>query len=802
MKFSQLESICQGKIVRLSRDQEIKELVTDTRKISVRSGGLFFAIQGVNLDGHKYASEAYESGVRCFVVEKEVKLPDDANIIQVESAISALQAIAADHRSQFKCPVIGITGSNGKTIVKEWLAQMLDHRYSVVKSPKSYNSQIGVPLSVWQMSDRHNVAIFEAGISQLGEMTKLQAIIKPSLGIFTNLGEAHNAGFSSKTQKATEKAHLFEHSKKVIYRVDYEEIHDALSKTIKNKSALIGWQLTSQTANQYTIKVGNESLSCRLKFSDEASVENCLHCAVAMHILGFGQEIIQSRLDTLSTVKMRLEMKQAVNRSYVIDDTYNNDLHGLEIALGFLNGNKQKNKRSVILSDLYQTGLDPDQLYAKVAEMIKNHKINRLIGVGSEIKRLAELLPIECVFFADTEELLQSSIKMQDEIVLVKGSRNFEFERVVDQLEYKAHGTVLEVNLENLVHNLNYFRSKLEPTTKVMAMVKAYAYGGGNHEIANLLQFHKLDYLGVAYTDEAVDLRKNGVHMPVMIMNPSPDSFRLLKEFNLEPEIYSLEQFYDFIAFFEGEDTAPGIHIKLETGMNRLGFGEGDIKRLVELLKIHKKINVKSIFSHLAGSEDIRHNEYTQRQAERFDVMSRQLMNGLWYKPLRHLLNTGGIIRHPYYQYDMVRLGIGLYGYDPTEQFGEEIHSVGTLKSNISQVKLVKAGESIGYGRAGVAQRDMKVAVVPIGYADGYVRAFGNGVGKMLVAGKRVPTVGNVCMDMTMLDVSEITAHSGDEVIIFGDDPKIGELASWVNTIPYEILTNVSQRVKRVFVSG
>ncbi len=799
MKFSEIAKCTGGMTLQLPRDVEIKELITDTRKLSINAGAVFFAIAGKNHDGHQYTTDAYKSGVRMFVVERPVKLADDACIIQVDNSITAMQTIASAHRQQYKYPVIGITGSNGKTIVKEWLAQMLDYKYSVVKSPKSFNSQLGVPLSVWQMTDRHNVAIFEAGISEAGEMARLEEVIKPTVGIFTNIGEAHNAGFKSHAEKAREKALLFKDCKKVIYSADHLEVANALEQTIKNPSALIAWKVTKRENGKITLQVGKEQLAIKLKYTDPASVENCLHCAATLFVLGFGEEMIQSRIDTLSGVKMRLEMKQAINRSYVIDDTYNNDLYGLEIALGFLSGNKQKKKKTLILSDLYQTGLDTSELYKKVGQMVKKNEINRLIGIGKEISKSAGEFSMETAFYATTEELLSSGFNIQDEIVLVKGSRNFAFERIVEKLEYKAHGTVLEINLENVVHNLNHYRSMLRPETKVMVMVKAFAYGGGNFEIANLLQFHKVDYLGVAYTDEAVELRKNGIHMPIMIMNPSPDSFRLLREFNLEPEIYSLDQFYDFIEFFEGEEGVPAIHLKLETGMNRLGFKAEELKRLIELLKIHKNISVKSIFSHLAGSEDPRHQEYTTQQAKTFETLSDQIMKGLWYKPMRHLLNTGGIVRHPDFQYDMVRLGIGLYGFDPT---GAEINVVGTLKSEVSQVKLVKAGESIGYGRAGFAQKDMKIAIVPIGYADGYLRAFGNGIGKMRIGDRLVPVVGNVCMDMTMLDVTDMKVHSGDEVVIFGDCPHISELAQWINTIPYEILTNISQRVKRTYVTG
>lgn len=799
MKFSEVDKITQGQLIQSTTDVEIRDLVTDTRNISVGQGVVFFAIEGKNHDGHQFVREAYDTGVRCFIVEKDVKLPSDSNILKVPNAVAAMQALVKTHRVQFNYPVVAITGSNGKTIVKEWLAQMLDYKFSIVKSPKSYNSQLGVPLSVWQMSDHHNVGIFEAGISTVDEMNKLEAIIKPSVGIFTNIGEAHNAGFESQQQKALEKAKLFKDTKKVIYCADHEVVESALKESVSN-DRLVAWKVTEQKGRKYNIQINNgDAIELRLKFSDHASVENSLHCAVALFVFGFGIDLIQQRLDTLSTIRMRLEMKQGVNRSYIIDDTYNNDLYGLEIALSFLNNQKQRVKKSLILSDLYQTGLDQKALYQKVDGLLKANGVKRIVGVGPEISSARDMFTIEASFFDTTQDFLDSDFTIQDEIVLIKGARDFKFEQVVDRYEYKVHGTVLEVNLESVVNNLNYYRSKLTDQTKVMVMVKAFAYGGGNFEIANLLQFHKVDYLGVAYTDEAVELRKNGIHLPIMVMNASLDSFRLIKEYNLEPEIYSLEQFYDFMDFFENEDAIPAIHIKLETGMNRLGFKENELTMLIDQLKMNKDIKVKSIFSHLAGSEDPRHREFTDRQVARFEVMSQRIMDALWYTPMRHIVNSAGISAYPQYHFDMVRLGIGLYGYDPCQTDNGQVHAIGTLKSHVSQIKQIPAGESIGYGRLGFAQTDMQIAIVPIGYADGYLRAFGDGKGSMLVNGQLVSTVGNVCMDMTMVDVTGLKVKSGDEVTVFGENPSIKQLADWIGTIPYEILTNISQRVKRVY---
>lgn len=801
MKFSGLSQWCTGKMLQLPLDIEMQGLAFDSRQIAIQSGVVFFAIAGQNHDGHRFIQDAYEKGVRLFVIEQEIKMKSDAAYFLAESAIGAMQALASAHRSEFTYPVIGITGSNGKTIVKEWLAQMLDDQFDIVKSPKSYNSQLGVPLSVWAMGAHHNLGIFEAGISEPGEMARLAEVIQPTIGIFTNIGEAHNAGFESISQKATEKAKLFAHAQKVIFCGAHDIVSKVLKKTRSSQVDLIAWNIIEQKGKKYRLEVLNKQLTFFLKYDDPASVENIMHCAAMLTVLGYDQEFIQLRLNRLSSIKMRLEMKQAINRSYVIDDTYNNDLYGLEVALDFLGRQNQRSKKTVILSDLYQTGLSNESLYTRVNELLQKNNIQKFIGIGNDINQSSACFHIPSSFYKSTQDFLSIGYTPADEIVLVKGARDFEFELIVNSLEQKAHGTVLEVNLENLIHNLNFYRSKLRPDTKIMVMVKALAYGGGNFEIANLLQFHKVDYLGVAYGDEAVELRKNGIHIPIMIMNVSSTSFRLLKEYNLEPEIYSLDQLVDFLDYFENMQDLPSIHIKLETGMNRLGFTEANLQRLIEQLKLHKNLKVKSIFSHLAGSEDPRHADYTQQQAERFERMSSAIMDNLWYKPMQHLVNTGGIANYPKLHFDMVRLGIGLHGFDPTQTEQGQLKIVSSLKCNVSQVKKIPAGESIGYGRSGFAKKDTTIAIVPIGYADGYLRAFGNGIGKMLINGQLVPTIGNVCMDMTMIDVTDVSVKSGDEVVIFGEKPGISDLADWIKTIPYEILTNVSQRVKRVFLS-
>lgn len=801
MNFSQLAEICGGEFLSHADDQKLTSLCIDTRNLSIQQGAVFFAIDGDNHDGHSYVQKAHDKGIRLFVVEKKIESIDDASLLLVGSTIAALQAIAAHHRQQFSYPVIGITGSNGKTIVKEWLSSLLNHSYNIVKSPKSYNSQIGVPLSVWQMSETHTLGIFEAGISKSGEMLNLEKIIEPDIGIFTNIGEAHNEGFVSKKQKAEEKAILFKDCKKVIYPKSDSIIENAVKSQISDHNRLLGWEVMPIGQGKYCITIGEKSLDLKLKFNEPYFVENAIHCAVTMHTMGISEMAIQSGLSNLSAVKMRLELKQAIGQSYLIDDTYNNDLYGLEVALDFLGRQNQKNRKSVILSDVSQSGISGEKLYRKVNDLLKKNQVRRLVGIGPELKKYSAEIEVPASYFPDTKKFLESNPQLSNELVLVKGARNFFFEKIIAKLQKSIHQTVLEINLESIIHNLNFYRSKLKPETKIMAMVKAYAYGGGVLEIANLLQYHQVNYLGVAYINEAIELRKHGIHIPIMIMNPSPDSFPLFKEFKLEPEIYSLDLLNEFLSYFEGDENTPGIHIKIESGMNRLGFIESELDQLDKLISTNENLKVKSIFSHLAGSENQQHDTYTENQVNTFNKLAVKINSSLDYRPLIHISNTGGISRFSEYHFDMVRLGVGLYGFDPTELEQEHLRPVATLKSTISQIKNIKKGETVGYGRKGMAISNMQIATIPIGYADGYLRAFGNGNGSMLVRNQLARVFGNVCMDMTMLDVTNTNCEIGDEVIVFGQKPTIKDLADQINTIPYEIMTNIGQRVKRVFQS-
>ncbi|MBX2944426.1 MAG: bifunctional UDP-N-acetylmuramoyl-tripeptide:D-alanyl-D-alanine ligase/alanine racemase [Cyclobacteriaceae bacterium] len=807
MNFLELPSITGGQVVNLSEDRTISYLLTDSRKPVLHEGSLFVAITGERHDGHDYIRQLYQLGVRQFIVERNYPWRNfpQANALQVSSSLGALQLIVAHHRAQFSTPVIGITGSNGKTIMKEWLFQLLGAEYNIIKSPGSFNSQLGVPLSVWQMQSHHQLGIFEAGISKPGEMEKLERIIKPTIGVFTNIGSAHDENFSNVKEKIEEKLTLFSHAQQLIYCADHEEIDQAVKA---KKINAIPWGRTS-SANiivtrhntAYSFKYGTRELRVHFPFTDAASIENASHCVAIMLVLQYDNATIQQRIQLLRSVPMRLELKPGINQCQVIDDSYNNDLAGLQMSLDFLKNQNQKNGRVVILSDILQSGLADETLVKRIADLVQVDRVDQFIGIGPVLSKYQHFFQVRSIFFTTTEEFLShiETRHFQQQVILVKGARAFSFEKIVKRLERKVHGTIMEVNLNALVDNLNFFRSRIKPETKLMVMVKAFAYGSGSVEVANVLQFHNVDYLGVAYADEGVELRLNNITMPIMVMNPSPEGFQSMLQYNLEPEIYSTKILNELIEFLQGRPI--GMHLKLDTGMHRLGFDEDDLDNLIEVLSKNKFIKVNSVFSHLAGSDDAAHDAFSHQQHNRFKTMVKKIEESLSISPLLHLLNTPGIMRFPEWQLNMVRLGIGLYGVDPTVGQEGKLKPVLALKTIISQIKNIKKGESVGYGRRGVADKEMKLATIAIGYADGFSRAFSRGVGKVLVQGKRAPVVGNVCMDMTMIDVTGTTAREGDEVIIFGKDLPVEELATSINTIPYEILTNTSERVKRVFIA-
>ncbi|MGF7078215.1 bifunctional UDP-N-acetylmuramoyl-tripeptide:D-alanyl-D-alanine ligase/alanine racemase [Mucilaginibacter sp. UYCu711] len=800
----------EGEIV---KEDIISILLTDSRRINNAAEGLFFALSG-RRNGHEFIAEAYSAGVRNFVVKEgpEIKLPD-ANFLIVIDVLAALQTLAIHHRSRFNLDVIGITGSNGKTIVKEWLYQLMSADKIIVRNPKSYNSQIGVPLSVWQITDRANLGIFEAGISLPGEMDTLEAIIKPNVGVLTHLGSAHAEGFENDREKVLEKLKLFKHCTLLIHNYDQLVAYKAdipATTTFTwsrnfNQADLYVFSETIIKKNYYLrARYKGDEIECLIPFLDQASVENAIVCWATLLAIGYSAGEADDRLEHLNPVSMRLELKTGINDCSVIDDSYNSDLQSLEIALNFLNQQNQHSKKTLVLSDIFQSGLPDDVLYKQVAELIKSKKVDKFIGVGEALLARAAYFDLpETYFYTDTTELLNNLLTLgfKSETILIKGSRSFEFERVSRALVQKTHETVMEINLNAMLNNLNYYKAKLKPGVKLMAMVKAFSYGSGTFELANMLQYNKVDYLAVAYTDEGISLRQAGINMPIMVLNAEQSAFDKLIEFKLEPVLYSFGLFDDFIKYVQqhGVLNYPA-HLKIDTGMHRLGFVPFDIDLLRELLEENKYLRIVSIFSHLAASEAAAHDDFTKEQLSRFEKATQELEECLGYKVIKHLLNTSGITRWPNAQFDMVRLGIGLYGIDAAvDPIDTSLQPITSLKTSISQVKKIAAGETVGYGRKGVMLKDGAIATVRIGYADGYLRAFGNGVGNMLIKGVLVPTIGNVSMDMCMIDVSGVDAKEGDEVIVFNEQHRIEELATQIGTIPYEILTNISQRVKRVY---
>ncbi len=805
----------------------VSHLLLDSRSISTSNEALFFALKGQRHDGHCFLEVSYRAGVRQFVVSREVALSGipEASVLWVPDTLVALQQLAAYHRSQFGLQVVGITGSNGKTIVKEWLYQLLGHRREIVRSPKSYNSQVGVPLSVWAIGPEHTLGIFEAGISTTGEMERLARIIRPHVGIFTNIGPAHQEGFPSESVKIQEKMRLFDETEVLIFCTDHLPIAAAAQAWAAQRPErrLVAWTKTDRAATlsfsvekrQPSKQVGAsllmrrehpdgyvEQYRFRLPFSDEASVENACHCLAALTVLGVPIQRVRRRLRHLEPVDMRLSWKAGINGCAILDDAYSNDPASLRIALQMARQQWGEGPITLILSDFMQIGPGKGRLYAEVAQMLQDYRIRRLFGVGTEIQRLRTTLPhsIETSFYPDTTALLQDLPKhrWQDELIVMKGARLFSFERIVQRLEQKAHRTVLEINLNALAHNLNAFSRRLMPGTKIMVMVKAAGYGSGAVELARTLAFHQVDYLGVAYADEGIELRHGHIHLPILVLNPEPSSFDAMMRYRLEPEVYSLSLLDELIRA-TGRHRSLLIHLKVDTGMHRLGLTDKDIPEVLERLQHHPNLHVQSVFSHLVASDDSQHDTFTHMQAAEFERLYEMVAHGLGYRPLRHIANSGAIARFPQYHFDMVRLGIGLYGVGNADM-ASELRPVHTLKATISQIKEVPAGDTVGYNRQGRVERPSRIATISIGYADGLLRLAGNGRYAVLIRGKRAPTIGNICMDMSMVDVTEIPdAREGDEVIVFGEEPTLQDLANALQTIPYEVLTNIAARVKRVY---
>lgn len=806
------------------RDYSYKEstfsiLLTDSRKVVFPSESLFFALTTNANDGHKFVRDLYMQDVRNFVVthiKSEWEDMADANFLVVKDTLAALQKVAAFHRSRFDIPIIGITGSNGKTIVKEWLYQVLSPDMNVTHSPRSYNSQIGVPLSVWQIEDSTQVGIFEAGISRCEEMVHLQSVIRPTIGIITNIGQAHQEGFESLRQKTLEKLELFVDCDVIICEEENKLIEECMHAACLSQKRLTWSRKAASDSPVKIYKIEQKEdktlirlsvlefdLTLEIPFTDEASIENAMNVFCAAFYMRLSPIDVAERMKNLEPVAMRLDIRPGKNNCTLINDTYNSDINSLEIALDFL---KQRAasanlKKVLILSDIPQSGMDNEKLYGYAFELMKRANVQRLIAIGPEIYKSKHIFRnIDSSFFLSTDQFLNSALckELSDSIILLKGARSFSFENIDRILEMKTHETVLEVNLDAVVHNFNFYRSRLNPNTKIVCMVKADAYGAGAVEVAKTLQYHKCDYLAVAVAEEGVVLRKAGITLPIIVLNPEVNSFDDLATYNLEPEVYNFRILEAYIkaARRQGLSNYP-IHLKLDTGMHRLGFTEEDIPQLTSLLNEQNSLCAQSVFSHLAASESWSFDDFTTQQVETFKRVTSAIESQLKHPILRHILNSAGIERFPEEQLDMVRLGISLYGISASGLEG--LKNVCSLKTTILQIKHIKQGETVGYGRRGKIEKDSTIATIRIGYADGLNRRFGNGAVNVVVNGCQVPLVGNVCMDLSMIDITGVNAKEGDTVVIFGDEPTVTTLAEQIDTIPYEVLTSVSHRVKRVY---
>ena len=797
-------------------DIEISELLFDSRQLSFNEGVAFFAITGTNHDGHVYVGNLFDRGVRVFVVQK---LPEDkkrieaGSFILVHDTITALQQVAAYARKKFEGNVIAVTGSAGKTIVKEWLSDILSLTQPVVRSPKSYNSQIGVPLSVWKLDNKYSTAVIEAGISLPGEMDRLERIIKPRIGVITNIGDAHQENFSDIETKIREKLVLFKDVSVIVYCRDHKLIHDAIlnDNNLRSK-VLVDWSFESPDSFVFAQREVSSFKKTKLKiafmgndyrfeipFGDRASAENAMSIISVCLFLKTDSSVIKSGLSTLASVAMRMELKSGINNCLLIEDYYNSDPGSLSMALDYLKS-QPGTKTTLILSDFMQSGRSEKELYSEVAAIVERMGIGRVIGVGKALSAHYYLFGKRGHFYYNTDDFKRNfnPEDFRDETILIKGARVFEFEKIGLLLEHQMHQTVLEVNLDAIAHNLNEFRRQLKPGTRIMAMVKAFAYGAGPTEIASLLEYHRIDYLGVAYADEGVALRESGITVPVMVMNPDSSAFELMIKYHLEPELYSLESYDDFesVASRYGLDGYP-VHLKIDTGMHRLGFMPEDINKLADRIRKAENTRIISVFSHLAASEDPASDQFTRQQAHVLEKTADVIRSATGYAFMKHILNSSGIVRFPEFQFDMVRPGIGIYG--AAKIPGLNLKPAGRFKTRISQVKRIPAGEPVGYNCADVSVSDREIAILPVGYADGLNRKLGNGRGRLYIAGILVPIIGNVCMDMCMADVTGLNAVSGTEAEVFGNHIHVQELADLCATIPYEILTSIPQRVKRTF---
>lgn len=796
----------------------IQHILIDSRQITEAQNTLFVALQTKRNDGHQYIFDLYQKGVRTFLVSyvpDNCRQINNACFLVVKDTLFALQQLTAFHRRQFNIPVIGITGSNGKTIVKEWLYQLLKEDYSICRSPKSYNSQVGVPLSVWQLNSHHTLGIFEAGISESNEMLKLQSLIDPSIGVLTSLGSAHDEGFDSTEQKLQEKLVLFENSGALV--VNALSLSEQLKQLLPKKALLISnneqafLQIKEiRNSGTQTLITGiykNKVIAVTIPFIDAASIDNAITCWAVLLYLEIENQEIEKRILLLQSVAMRLELKLGNNNCVLINDFYNSDINALEIALHHQKQQHRGGSKIVILSDIEQSGKSNEELYAAVAKLMVQFNIDLMIGVGHEISSQRKLFHVNSFFFETTEAYINetkrnSRLQFKDAIILLKGARRYEFENISKLYQQKSHDTVLEINLNKLIHNINFYRSQIDKDTKIMCMVKATGYGSGSAEIAFTLQHHHVDYLAVAYADEGVELRKAGIHLPIMVMNPEESSYNDMIDYQLEPELFSFKVANEFLQALQLKAIAEPypVHIKLDTGMHRLGFEEHQIIELNSFLKKETELKVKSIFSHLVASDDKTFDEFTYQQIEGFIRMSHQLETSLGYETIKHICNSGGVTRFKQAHFNMVRLGIGMYGVGFNDLEKLHLENISSLKTKISQLKYLKTGDTVGYNRKGIMTRDSVIATIPVGYADGFSRRLGNGSFAVLVNGKPCLTIGNICMDMCMVDVTGVVCKEGDEVIIFETGEQLTQMSKAMDTIPYEVLTNISSRVKRIYV--
>jgi alanine racemase len=794
--------------INFSTSIEFEHISIDSRSLQNGNTSLFFCLKGQNNDAHIFIESLIEKGVQHFVVEY---IPENvkgkAHFCIVENTTAALQKLAKAYKNQFQIETIGITGSNGKTIVKEWLNYLLSPDYSVVRSPKSYNSQVGVPLSVFGINENHTLGIFEAGISLKGEMQHLAEIIQPNIGIFTHLGTAHQEGFTTVEEKIIEKCQLFSKAEVLILeKNDWIEKHltiPTFTWSFEDTKATVFILSTLKNNLKTTLEIQykNEIFKVSLPFTDAISIENAITCICTLLYLNIAISTITDRISKLYNIEIRLQAKTGINNCLLIDDSFSSDYQSLKMALDFLEQQKLHQKKTIILSDIFQSGLNLNELYSNVIKLLQQNNIAQIITIGETIGKYFQDVP-NVISFANTKSFLQqfNTDSFKNETILIKGARSFNFDEIVVLLEEKNHETVLEINLDALTLNYNFYKQKLQNATKIMVMVKAFGYGNGGYEIAKQLEHLKVGYLGVAFADEGIALRKAGITTPIMVLNPEISSYKAMIAYNLEPEMYSISGLTSFIELAKEKNlNGYPIHLKIDTGMHRLGFEKSEVSELITLLKHNNFVKVTSIFSHLAASDNFDFKAFTLQQIQLFESMVSELSAALNIQPIRHILNTSGIFNFPEYQFEMVRLGIGIYGVGNSEEEQISLENVSVLKSIISQIRTVNENESIGYNRKFLVQKQMKIATIPIGYADGIRRAWGNEKGYVMIHNQKATILGNICMDMLMVDVTSIPCEERDEVIIFGENPHVQEIASVCDTIPYEILTSISQRVKRIF---